>query len=90
MESKISRTFVDTLIDLQMDEAPLLVKKNFREITEQKCASCGQNLQNDKNNGLLGTSIDFNNFGTNQHKTYRPRNINDKDKLPEIKTNLQK
>ena len=90
LESKISRTFVDTLIDLQMDEAPLLVKKNFREITEQKCASCGQNLQNDKNNGLLGTSIDFNNFGTNQHKTYRPRNINDKDKLPEIKTNLQK
>ena len=90
LESKISRTFVDTLIDLQMDEAPLLVKKNFREITEQKCASCGQNLQNDKNNGLLGTSMDFNNFGTNLHKTYRPRNINDKDKLPEIKTNLQK
>ena len=90
LESKISRTFVDTLIDLQMDEAPLLVKKNFREITEQKCASCGQNLQNDKNNGLLGTSMDFNNFGTNLHKTYRPRNINDKDKLPEINTNLQK
>ena len=91
LESKISRTFVDTLIDLQMDEAPLLVKKNFREITEQKCASCGQNLQGDKNinNGLLGTSLDFNNIGINQHKTYRQRNISDKDKLPEIKTNLQ-
>ena len=90
LESKISRTFVDTLIDLQMDEAPLLVKKNFREITEQKCASCGQNLQNVANNGMLGYSLDFNNIGTNQHKTFKQKNISDKDKLPEIKTNLQK
>ena len=90
LESKISRTFVDTLIDLQMDEAPLLVKKNFREITEQKCASCGQYLQNDKNNNLLGFSLDLNNLGINQHKTFRAKNVNDKDKLPEIKTNLQK
>ena len=90
LESKISRTLVDTLIDLQMDEAPLLVKKNFREITEQKCASCGQNLQNVANNGLLGYSLDFNNFGTNQHKTIRIKNVDDKDKLPEIKINLQK
>ena len=29
LESKISRTLVDTLIDLQMDEAPLVVKRNF-------------------------------------------------------------
>ena len=90
LESKISRTFVDTLIDLQMDEAPLLVKKNFREITEQKCASCGQYLQNDKNNNLLGFSLDLNNLGINQHKTFRAKNVNDKDNLPEIKTNLQK
>ena len=90
LESKISRTLVDTLIDLQMDEAPLLVKKNFREITEQKCASCGQNLQNVINNGLLGYSLDFNNFGTNQHKSFKSKNVDDKDKLPEIKTNLQK
>ena len=90
LESKISRTLVDTLIDLQMDEAPLLVKKNFREITEQKCASCGQNLQNVANNGLLGYSLDFNNMGTNQHKTFKQKNIADKDKLPEIKTNSQK
>ena len=90
LESKISRTLVDTLIDLQMDEAPLLVKKNFREITEQKCASCGQNLQNVNNNGILGFSMDFNNVGANQHKNFKPKNISDKDKLPEIKTNLQK
>ena len=90
LESKISRTLVDTLIDLQMDEAPLLVKKNFREITEQKCASCGQYLQNDKNNGLLGFSLDLNNLNTNQHKNFKPKNVNDKDKLPEIKNNLQK
>ena len=73
-----------------MDEAPLLVKKNFREITEQKCASCGQYLQNDKNNGLLGFSLDLNNLNTNQHKNFKPKNVNDKDKLPEIKNNLQK
>ena len=90
LESKISRTLVDTLIDLQMDEAPLLVKKNFREITEQKCASCGQYLQNDKNNGLLGFSLDLNNLNTNQHKNFKSKNVNDKDKLPEIKNNLQK
>ena len=90
LESKISRTLVDTLIDLQIDEAPLLVKKNFREITEQKCASCGQYLQNDKNNGLLGFSLDLNNLNTNQHKNFKPKNVNDKDKLPEIKNNLQK
>jgi len=90
LESKISRTLVDTLIDLQMDEAPLLVKKNFREITEQKCASCGQNLQNVSNNGILGYSLDFNNFGNNQHKAFKQKIIPEKDKLPEIKTNIQK
>ena len=89
LESKISRTFVDTLIDLQMDEAPLLVKKNFREINEQKCASCGQNIINN-NNGLLGFSLDFNNYGNTQHKSLKTKNVNEKDKLPEIKTNIQK
>ena len=89
LESKISRTFVDTLIDLQMDEAPLLVKKNFREINEQKCASCGQNIINN-NNGLLGFSLDFNNYGNTQHKSFKTKNVNEKDKLPEIKTNIQK
>ena len=93
LESKISRTLVDTLIDLQMDESPLIVKKNFREINEQKCASCGQSLQNVVSNGILGNSFDFNNYNNfvlNQNKTFRTKNIGDKNKLPEIKTNLQK
>ena len=93
LESKISRTLVDTLIDLQMDESPLIVKKNFREINEQKCASCGQSLQNVVSNGILRNSLDFNNYNNfvlNQNKTFRTKNIGDKNKLPEIKTNLQK
>ena len=88
LESKISRTLVDTLIDLQMDEAPLVVKRNFREIKENKCASCGQNLPN-INTGIMSTSSDFNNLGTN-YKIFKPRNIGDKDKLPEIKQTLPK
>ena len=89
LESKISRTLVDTLIDLQMDEAPLVVKRNFREISEKKCASCGQNLPN-INNGIMNNSYDFNNLNASQNKIFKPRNIPEKDKLPEIKQNLPK
>ena len=64
LESKISRTLVDTLIDLQMDETPLVVKRNYRDIrdiTGPKCASCGQNLPNgiNINNGMISSSSDF-------------------------------
>ena len=90
LESKISRTLVDTLIDLQMDEAPLVVKRNFREITGQKCASCGQNLPNLINSGMINNSTDFNNIGISQYKIFKSRNIGDKDKLPEIKQTIPK
>ena len=90
LESKISRTLVDTLIDLQMDEAPLVVKRNFREITGQKCASCGQNLPNLINSGIINNSTDFNNIGISQYKIFKSRNIGDKDKLPEIKQTIPK
>jgi DNA repair exonuclease SbcCD ATPase subunit len=43
LENKISKTLVDTLIDLQMEEAPLLVKKSA---AGDKCASCNQVLHN--------------------------------------------
>ena len=89
LESKISRTLVDTLIDLQMDEAPLVVKRNFREINEKKCASCGQNLPN-INSGIMNNSSDFSNIGINQHKIFKQKNIGDKDKLPDIKQTLPK
>ena len=87
LESKISRTLVDTLIDLQMDEAPLVVKRNFRDIrdnTGPKCASCGQNLPN----GIVSSSIDFS--GSTPHKFFKQKNYDNKDKLPEIKQTFPK
>ena len=48
LENKISKTLVDTIIDLQMDEAPLISKKapNNLEI----CASCNQVILKEKEN----------------------------------------
>jgi hypothetical protein len=43
LENKISKTLVDTIIDLQMDEAPLLIKKNSRNY--ELCASCNQPIK---------------------------------------------
>ena len=40
LESKISKTFVDTIIDLQMDEQPLIIKKAGNGV--DVCASCNQ------------------------------------------------
>ena len=40
LESKISKTLVDTIIDLQMDDQPLIIKKNGNGI--DVCASCNQ------------------------------------------------
>jgi len=86
LESKISRTLVDTLIDLQMDETPLVVKRNYRDIrdiTGPKCASCGQNLPN----GMMSSSSDFTGL---QNKIFERKIISDKDKLPDIKRNVPK
>ena len=43
LENKISKTLVDTIIDLQMDEAPLIVKTNQQNV--ELCASCNQMLK---------------------------------------------
>ena len=43
MENKISKTLVDTIIDLQMDDAPLIVKKNQRNV--ELCVSCNRPLE---------------------------------------------
>ena len=62
LENKISRTLVDTLIDLQMDEAPLMVKKNMANV--EKCASCNQPLP--QNSGYyVNRSMDFNSSNIN-------------------------
>ncbi len=39
METKISKTLVDTIIDLQLDDAPLIMKKSA---LGDKCGSCNQ------------------------------------------------
>ncbi|MCQ2819418.1 MAG: hypothetical protein MJ252_19320 [archaeon] len=48
LETRISKSLVDTLIDLQMEEAPLLVKKNMvggsPSNWQERCASCNQVL----------------------------------------------
>ena len=50
LENKISKTLVDTIIDLQMDEAPLIVKKNAQNF--ELCASCNQIVKKGNSNYL--------------------------------------
>ena len=47
LESKISKTLVDTIIDLQMDDLPLIIKKNGNGV--DVCASCNQPLSRNNN-----------------------------------------
>jgi hypothetical protein len=55
LENKISKTLVDTLIDLQIDDMPLLVKKGAGG--NEKCASCNQCIpQNHCSNNGCGNS----------------------------------
>ena len=69
LENKISKTLVDTIIDLQMDEAPLIVKKNMKNI--EKCASCNQVLP--QTNAMYYSTDKF-----------RSTKYNIKEKLPDI------
>ena len=59
LESKISKTLVDTIIDLQMDDQPLILKKigNGADV----CASCNQPLS--RNSALYGGEILTGNIG---------------------------
>ena len=70
LENKISKTLVDTIIDLQMDEAPLIVKKNLNNV--EKCASCNQVLP--QMNSPMYYSND----------KFRSTRYNVSNKLPEI------
>ena len=69
LENKISKTLVDTIIDLQMDEAPLIMKKapNNLEI----CASCNQVIPKEKDNkNIINTeSINQSNLNNNINKS---------------------
>ena len=64
LENKISKTLVDTIIDLQMDETPLIVKKTPSNI--EVCASCNQYIQRER---CYISNTDQNSFnGTNSNK----------------------
>ena len=66
LENKISKTLVDTIIDLQMDEAPLIVKKapNNLEI----CASCNQVILKEKDNKSVMTTEQMSQSHLNNNK----------------------
>jgi hypothetical protein len=49
LENKISKTLVDTILDLQMEDTPLIIKKSMTGNANKKCASCNQYLLNEKN-----------------------------------------
>ena len=66
LENKISKTLVDTIIDLQMDEAPLIVKKNAQNF--ELCASCNQIVKKGNANYL--------NTDRNFYKSNKNNNIN--------------
>jgi len=53
LENRISRTLVDTLIDIQVDEAPLIIKKG---IQGERCASCSQQIPVPNSNGNPNTA----------------------------------
>ncbi len=53
MENKISKTLVETLIDLQLEDTPLMIKKGPGG---DKCGSCNQHIQKEMPySGLLNS-----------------------------------
>ena len=71
LESKISKTLVDTIIDLQMDEQPLIIKNNGNGM--DICASCNQYMQKN-NNFFQSGSTEY--VPGKINKTNRAKNLN--------------
>ena len=67
LENKISKTLVDTIIDLQMDEAPLIVKKVPNNL--EVCASCNQVIPKEKENksSITTEQMSQNNLNNNKN-----------------------
>ena len=87
LENKISKTLVDTIIDLQMDEAPLLLKKNNKNM--EVCASCNQILQ--RNNSINSDiSMSPNKSHTNKYKSKigKFNGVNSQTQTLNLKTSL--
>ena len=84
LENKISKTLVDTIIDLQMDEAPLIAKKNHNNV--ELCGSCNRPLYDSMYNKTLDQ---INQINTNNSTIAGSRNtkIINLKKLPSIMTN---
>ena len=76
LENKISKTLVDTIIDLQMDEAPLIIKKAPNNI--EVCASCNQIIPKEKENKSLTNITESMSpkHLTNNNKSLNSLNIN--------------
>ena len=72
LETKISKTLVDTIIDLQMEDQPLIAKKNVNGV--EICASCNQSMPKNFNNNLTMPTTEYipNNIG---HKN-KAKNLN--------------
>jgi chromosome segregation ATPase len=71
LETKISKTFVDTIIDLQMEEQPLIIKKNVNGA--DICASCNQHISK---NTFYGNGEMFSNYITNRTINTKPKTSN--------------
>ena len=82
LENKISKTLVDTIIDIQMDDVPLIIKKNHRNV--DLCASCNRPINEHMSQTIeqipLSTSPNF------MPRTRALRNICSLKKLPIIST----
>jgi len=67
LENKISKTLVDTIIDLQMDEAPLIVKKAPNNL--EVCASCNQVIPKEIENKSIINNDLINQSNPNTNKS---------------------
>ena len=87
LENKISKTLVDTIIDLQMDEAPLLLKKNNKNL--EVCASCNQILQrNNSINSDISMSPNKSHINKYKSKIGKFNGINSQTQTLNLKTSL--
>lgn len=87
LENKISKTLVDTIIDLQMDEAPLLLKKNNKNL--EVCASCNQLLQrNNSINSDISMSPNKSHINKYKSKIGKFNGVNSQTQTLNLKTSL--
>ena len=75
LENKISKTLVDTIIDLQMDDVPLLIKKNQKNV--ELCASCNRplnDISNNNNTNVCNKTIEHTQLSTSPNFILTPKN----------------